>query len=745
MPRRSANGRMKFLILPFLNVAVRLFSFGTSTHAAPVLVRAPTTARQADIGPAHILYQNDLSQELALGAILLTQPVNAAQAVSACQSIGEELIAHDGGKLPEDVLAQLRFAASTGRIAQTDSFWVLEQDGAPQTFNFQDGSVAASPADQTHPVLCSHTAAPTVVSRSGFELPTPALYGEDKKLTVEAGDYILTGIRDRRSFRFLGIPYAAPPLGTKRFMHAEPYNGPKELDAFEYGAVCPQAEGTTDTGSAPNTTTQSEDCLNLNVYTSSLIGKSAATPLKPVVVYIHGGAFVMGRNSEAAIDGGNLASRGDIVVVTIAYRLGALGFLASGSDLPGNAGLSDQIMALKWVKDHIAAFGGDPEQVTIQGESAGAQSVSALLASSASKGLYRAAIMQSNPWLPWPTRSLYTNKFTPAVAKSVSCPESGPEMVKCLQSVDYNLLAQGAAYDEATSTIAQDAGIFMGTTKLLGAAEPFLPVADDLIDDQFFYLAGNGTLPNKVPTMVGTVSGEGTGFIYPAIPLEVPSLLLKPTLLTFFQPDQVNDVAESNVFSVDAADSDMVRRLLSDAFTFNHFTCPTQEIISAAVSSKALPAQTWLYEMQNGFPVRGGMVPQCDSETSGWNTCHANDVIITFGSLNVQNDTIEPAFLDYTRRVADSWISFIRTMDPNPTADYLTLRGRSYEYTLKEVQNAPWRPYDPNSISALAPLIQTTYSLSATGSSNTAAPGRNKCDFLNKINALPQRNIDNSM
>jgi len=141
---------------------------------------------------------------------------------------------------------------------------------------------------------------------------------------------------------------------------------------------------------------QSEDCLTLNVWTPALDGKR-----RPVMVWIHGGGFTIGASSQALYDGSVLARRGDVVLVTVNYRLGPLGFIrladVTGGKIPssGNEGMLDQVAALEWVRDNIAEFGGDPGNVTIFGESAGGMSVGTLLAMPSARGLFHKAIPQS--------------------------------------------------------------------------------------------------------------------------------------------------------------------------------------------------------------------------------------------------------------------------------------------------------------------------------------------------------------
>lgn len=225
------------------------------------------------------------------------------------------------------------------------------------------------------------------------------LNGQDK---ISDAVYIFTdsgwvrGFTDEmKNVTFLGIPYAMSTAGAQRWKDPLPRNKWTDtLNATEYGASCPQPR--TDNG------VTSEDCLNLNIFSTQSAINNSATKL-PVMVWLHGGGFYHG--SARGYDGEILARKG-VVVVTINYRLGPLGYLAhpvlqasSTSHTSGNYGLLDQVAALKWIKNNIQSFGGDPGNVTIWGESAGAFSVGALLCTPSANGLFHKAILESGTGL----------------------------------------------------------------------------------------------------------------------------------------------------------------------------------------------------------------------------------------------------------------------------------------------------------------------------------------------------------
>ncbi|MFT4083853.1 MAG: carboxylesterase family protein [Nocardioides sp.] len=230
---------------------------------------------------------------------------------------------------------------------------------------------------------------------------------------IRGVDAALTGVTV-----YKGIPFAASTAGPNRWRVPQPapsWSGVRVADTF--GDVCPQSLRSGDTS------TMSEDCLNLNIWTAA----ESSRERRPVLVWIYGGGFTGGAGSAAQFDGAGLAKKG-LVVVTFNYRTGMFGFMASpalsaesGHDASGNYGLLDQIAALRWVQRNIAAFGGDPRRVTVAGQSAGAGSVAFLLYSPLAEGLFQRAIAESgvrNPGDP-EIACLPTSYRTAAYAESV--------------------------------------------------------------------------------------------------------------------------------------------------------------------------------------------------------------------------------------------------------------------------------------------------------------------------------------
>ena len=258
---------------------------------------------------------------------------------------------------------------------------------------------------------------------------------------VELDTGIARGFDDGAGVRsWLGLPYAAPPVETLRWKPPQkPAHWDGTRDATKYGFKCPQNTVITSGGGA-------EDCLNVNVWTPS---RTSSTPL-PVMVWIHGGAFVFGSGSDPFYSGAELARSRGVVVVTINYRLGGLGFLAHPAltaedprGTSGNYGLLDQIAALEWVQRNIEAFGGDPTRVTLFGESAGGFSTCVHYANPATASLFSAAIIESGACASGGLEQTHAQAEADGVAlgAKLGCPGSDANALACMrEQIDFAIL-----------------------------------------------------------------------------------------------------------------------------------------------------------------------------------------------------------------------------------------------------------------------------------------------------------------
>jgi len=295
---------------------------------------------------------------------------------------------------------------------------------------------------------------------------------------------------------FLGVPYARAPLGPLRWRPPErPESWSGVRDAAAPGPLAPQGRAAPGAALPGDPLEQSEDCLHLSIWTPALDGAR-----RPVMVWVHGGGFSSGTAGSVLYRGRRLAAEGDVVVVNVNYRLGALGFLAhpalsSGAGAWGNWALLDQIAALRWVRDHIASFGGDASNVTVFGESAGAMCISALLAMPGARGLFGGAVIQSGPPYAHDARRAEdaANAFAhelglPSVSREALERVPAAELVSALSSLSRSLPRPGEL------------------------PQPLLPVVDGVtLPEPPLDAVARGSA-SGVATMVGTNRDEMTFF-----------------------------------------------------------------------------------------------------------------------------------------------------------------------------------------------------------------------------------------
>ena len=441
---------------------------------------------------------------------------------------------------------------------------------------------------------------------------------------------------------FRGVPYAAAPTGELRWQPPHPHPPWDEaLEATGFGNQAPQNASPIDGlfGGSAEPAAQGEDCLFLNVWTP---GTNNAE--RPVMFWIHGGAFTIGAGSQPLYDGQYLARDGDVVVVTINYRMGALGFLnlkeATGGKIgaTGNEGLLDQVAALEWVRDNIAAFGGDPTNVTIFGESAGGMSVGCLLAMPSAQGLFHKAIPQSG--------ACHT-----ALSKSEAL-RVAETVMELLETDDPDALMElsEAALTEVQtklSAIASERGL---------PGMSFQPVID------------GDVLPTIPIERIRAGSAAGIAIMAGCTTEEWKLFSALDPLATNMSEDALTE-ASSDIFGDSAADViGSYRSWLADSgkgtgpgdvsaeiMTDRVFWVPAMALLEA---QRAHDARTYSYLFDWKSPLMGGAMGACHAVELGfvWGTYDKNGAGSFFGEGPAAD-----ALSDFTRA---AWIRFAHTGHP---------------------------------------------------------------------------------
>ncbi|HEY9432404.1 MAG TPA: carboxylesterase/lipase family protein [Blastocatellia bacterium] len=463
-----------------------------------------------------------------------------------------------------------------------------------------------------------------------FAFSGSALTANDT-VRVEGG--LISGSVDDGVRSYRGIPFAAPPVGELRWKAPQPvaaWEGVRECDDF--GPDCPQAPYPQSSlyYSAPRR--QSEDCLYLNVWTAA-----KAAEKRPVMVWIHGGALTRGSGATRAYDGTALAKKG-VVLVTINYRLGPLGYLAhpeltaeSPNRSSGNYGALDQIAALKWVQKNIAAFGGDPGRVTIFGESAGSWSVNALVASPLARGLFHRAIGQSGGSFGPMTYLKEDREGRPSAEKigEAFAKAAGADSIKALRAQPAEKIVEVFNNDP-------EGRKFRTQPNVDGWALP----------DEIRNIFAQGK-QNDAPVIVGSNANEMTTLTVPATVPKTTENLRKRVETQYGAAIKEFDAA----YPV-KSDDDVAAAYLSSLRDVT-FTLPmrTWARMTATGRSKA-----YLYFFSH-------VPPNPNSKYLG--AYHAGEIVYVFNNLNRQNSLLQEADFKLAGMMSDYWVNFATTGDPN--------------------------------------------------------------------------------
>ncbi|KAK5663984.1 hypothetical protein OQA88_196 [Cercophora sp. LCS_1] len=606
------------------------------THATPL------RALKSDV---EIVVDNDLQASNSTTGVVLLGKKSFTEAEKACKALGEELWE------PTASNKALEYLTWKGRVAKGERLWVRKSGNVTRAVDDQ-GTVGEAKERERLGALCTQTAP--------FSTGRVQDTGGKWRVEVQAGGQTLTGYRDRLSFRFFGVRYAPQP---KRFTYSTVFEGKGEsVSALEFGAQC--AQGSAGSGS--------EDCLFLNIWTPYLPGlgceKEKKNNLKPVGVWIHGGAFTGGTANDATFDGGNIVSRGDMVLVAINYRLSTLGFLALKDGVTnGNYGLADQITALDWIRANIASFGGDPSRITIFGQSAGAGSVRALMASPKAAGKFASAIPLSNlgginygtTYSKYYSIDEQLTAAGNAILAATNC-TGAPSQVDCLRALPVsNLLSAGTARYLVVD------GTYLTTSELPLTSGP----------------------PLNINLMMGITADDGGPFI------RYPTTTNQSTYLS----SQGFDLPPASLFPIPALANETLAlynastRLATDGI----FRCVDQATVYAGLESNRFD-KVWYYEFDRtyqttGWPQTDVCEPPRTAERPHGDTrlpyfrCHSGELYYVFGNLARQGLPLRDAGdLVFEQYVLDSFAAFVRTGNPNPDRGFLKARG--FEGTLGRVE-----------------------------------------------------------
>ncbi|MCU1404215.1 MAG: hypothetical protein JWQ43_518 [Glaciihabitans sp.] len=447
------------------------------------------------------------------------------------------------------------------------------------------------------------------------------------------------GFQRGRTRIWKGIPYASAPMGDLRFRAPhppEPWGGTKIT--VNWGPMAPQPKLGVLSG-VSSSREMSEDCLNLNVWSPASDGAR-----RPVMVFVHGGAYVEGAGSMPDYEGTNLSQRGDLVIVTLNYRLGALGQMdfSSFSDedniFESNLGVRDQVAALTWVRDNIAAFGGDPDRVTIFGESAGGNAITTLLTTPAARGLFSGAIAQS----PNPTTAHSSGRKTEHADQLLRRlgvdPTDLPAVATALQEVRASDLVRlgGQLQDEVAR---REPGVVVMSPSMDGDYLPKYPM------DAF-----RAKESHPVPLMIGTNRDEATLF-----------RRLKLAILPTSRAGLLEMLRQTDPGAVDrilaAYPAPHSSRTWVDATTDGVFRVPAIEV----AESHATHSPTWMYRFDWASVLM---------RVTGLRAAHTSELPFVFGNFHAGAGRLFTTLMSVPtrrrvhRRIAGHWLRFARHSDP---------------------------------------------------------------------------------
>lgn len=599
--------------------------------------------------------------------ILFNEPATYQDAVKTCASYNETLL---NCRELYNYEAELGYQAWLGTLQGSEELWTSCDSSHPSDFQGKISSEAQNDrGEHKYPFLCTNSA-PFVgqVDTDYSTFPTvrtPAIDG-----------IAFEGLRDHMAYRFLGIPFAKPPIDDLRFQYAQPpdYQSGSVVNATRYRQACMQVGSFEGNAAGLNPWGNSEDCLHLQVFTPTLPTtlpktSSQGAPLKPVMLWIHGGAMINGAGSDSTFDGASLVSRGDVVVVSINYRLNIFGLLTLNDGVVnGNYALSDKIAALEWVQKYIRAFGGDPDNVTIFGQSAGGASVMDLIVSPKARGLFKNAIPQS----------LAGNVVNQSVIEAVMAPyieplcpgSAGQEgRLECLRQLPAESLLNISTTYWSWSTVVD--GVYM-------IDQPLSLVAERKINDVNVLM---GWMPEEAQSLLSTSIAPNMTNLTVGLDTLVSSGIITSS--------QASTLFSSGLWDVPQDYTDAYNATVNIG-TDGEIICHVLEFVDASTASTSSNAfkSLWLYTHQRAYALSFySFYDLCtfpiNEPDTPYYRCHSGDLYEVFGTYYLFSQPVRVyGDMAYTNAVQDMWTSFAKTGNPNPDPKYLSVRqyGSSIDF-----------------------------------------------------------------
>ncbi|KAK0536751.1 hypothetical protein OC835_001942 [Tilletia horrida] len=701
-------------------------SFAASPSANAIRMLPPTSLdwtqfRSASRPPSYLLVQGSYSSQSAASA--------------ACAALNERLVDISKALRDPNLVRQLAYLVyessekeeedrtTDARVSQI--FWTADSDRVLALSSNSDGT-GAQVQPQGAPNASGRTVSVRLPALCTNSAPWKTVNSTDTSpewrvaVASGTGEYrtTYTGFRDMLGFRFAAVPYAKPParfapstaLLTAQAVHAMLGSSFSALRTTR-AQQCPQTSGT----DKPYT---EDGCLVLNIATGFLPPSGQPVPkneLRPILFWIHGGGFSAGSGLDGTFDGTGLSSRNDIVVISPNYRLGTLGWLAvsqtTSPALTGNFGLSDILAALRWVRAHAATFGGDPDRISVMGQSAGAQIVQLLLQSEAAAGLFQSAVVMSGR--PWDKAD---ERMTRKVAER-PISEGGANGLAVLQSLGCAPAQLGRRHQDGSVPLRHPEdrrasgsdGVLaclreLPTAKFLTSSVFSRPVVDgNLIRASTLDLSPPSSAKahvNRVPLLLGTMRDE-LGSLG-SVPAPGTSLEQALTQAGINDPQKAAVVANKDgAFPRPTAGRDPVQNLTVtvESEITSILRCGHDSMLNLASDNGVFPiihayeyfSRAW--QIPNYDP-NAACAPESGAELreGHYFLCHSGDLMSVFASPGFMF-ALEPRDdldLRWLRSVSDAWAAFARSGGQSPVMDpvYAAVRG----YTASRASVAAWKP-----------------------------------------------------